>query len=189
MFNFAKASVAALALAVTAGAASAATVTIGDSDIDATDGLAVMEFDSSLGTLLFVSWEGDLTASTTLVTNPAGGFGFATASAGLAVVANGSLEDSASSNNTQFILDGSNVQTTAALGGGLDCSVDDCSSFLGTGADDIIGSFSASDSVSGGSLFISYTYDDGMAPVPLPAGGALLLGGLGALAIARRKKS
>ncbi len=42
--------------------------------------------------------------------------------------------------------------------------------------------------LAGGIVTVTYDYDDAPAPVPLPAGAPLLLLGLGALGVARRKK-
>ena len=168
MFNILKSSTASvLALAISAGAAAAVSQSIVFTDFTPVDNFVLSQFNTALGTLESVSWSGGLTAtgfpgvgSASIFFQPVGAFDNAIGTASI----------------------------TASLSGMITTGM---SAFEGLGTVSAFASAPISaGTVVSGSFTITYTYDDGVtpAPIPLPAGAPLLVAGLGGLALLRKKR-
>jgi uncharacterized membrane protein YgdD (TMEM256/DUF423 family) len=185
MFNIRKnTSAVALALAVSAGAAAAVTIdsyTLTDTTADLSGSGAeykVASFNTALGNLIQVdvlfqvsgaSFSNEITVDLDvkglIATADSAGADYATALVDETVTT--SLNAYESGMVSGFV-------TLASAGGTI--LLDDANAF---------GLFDNPDSF----LSVTYTYEfEDQTPVPLPAGGALLIAGLGALAVARKKR-
>ena len=171
MFNILKSSAASvLALTVMAGAAAAVTQTVTFTDGTPGDNFFLPGFNSGLGTLISVAYTGMVSS----VDYPTFGLvGITVANDGASDSAFGAAPGPIMAMVSNFY-DNTDLASLAAF--------TDTPVFAAVSA--------PVDGTTTGSFSVTYTYDDGItpAPVPLPAGAPLLIAGIGGLAMLRKAR-